>query len=95
MTAGIDSPQWQLLRLIDGYVVTQLLYVASELRLADALPGTGPEVAERVGADPGAITRVLRGLSLEGVVVEEDGRFALTELGALLPAFAGPLRARG
>ena len=26
---------------------------------------------------------------------EQDGRFALTELGALLPAFAGALRARG
>jgi hypothetical protein len=84
-----------LLRLIDGYVVTQLLYVASELDVADALPGTGAEVASRVGADADALTRVLRGLSLEGVVVEEDGRFALTELGALLPAFAGPLRARG
>jgi hypothetical protein len=69
--------------------------VASELGVADALPGTGPEVAERVGADPGAMTRVLRGLSLEGIVSEQDGRFALTELGALLPAFAGPLRARG
>jgi O-methyltransferase domain len=84
-----------LLRLIDGYVVTQLLYVASELRVAEALPGTGPEVAERVGADPGAMTRLLRGLSLEGVVVEEDGRFALTPVGELLPAFAGALRARG
>ena len=95
MTAGIDSPQWHLLRLIDGYVVTQLLYVASELGVADALPGTGPEVAERVGADAGAMTRVLRGLSLEGIVSEQDGRFTLTELGALLPAFAGALRARG
>ena len=95
MTAGIDSPQWHLLRLIDGYVVTQLLYVASELGVAEALPGTGGEVAERVGADAGAMTRVLRGLSLEGIVTEEDGRYALTELGALLPAFAGALRARG
>ena len=41
------------------------------------------------------MTRVLRGLAIEGIVVEEDGRFALTELGALLPAFAGLLRARG
>jgi hypothetical protein len=41
------------------------------------------------------MTRVLRGLSLEGIVSERRGCFALTELGALLPAFAGPLRARG
>ena len=63
--------------------------------MAEALPGTGPEVAAAVGADAGAITRVLRGLSIEGVVSEEDGRFALTPVGDLLPAFAGALRARG
>jgi hypothetical protein len=72
-----------------------LLYVASELGIADALPGTGPEVAERVGADPGAMTRALRGLALEGIVSEQDARFTLTELGGLLPSFAGALRARG
>ena len=69
--------------------------MASELGVADALPGTGPEVAAAVGADAGAMTRVLRGLAIEGIVVEEHGRFALTEVGALLPAFAGLLRARG
>ncbi len=71
------------------------MYVASELGVADALPGTGPEVAAAVGADAGAMTRVLRGLAIEGIVVEDDGRFALTEVGALLPSFAGLLRARG
>jgi len=35
-----------------------------------------------VGADPDALTRVLRGLALEDVVAEcDDGRFALTALG--------------
>ena len=41
------------------------------------------------------MTRVLRGLALEGVVVEEDGRFSLTPLGECLPAMAGPLAVRG
>ena len=63
--------------------------------MAEALPGTGPEVAAAVGADAGAMTRVLRGLALEGVVTEEDGRFSLTPVGECLPAMAGPLAVRG
>jgi hypothetical protein len=91
-------PQWQLLRLMDGFVITQLLYVASQLGVAEALkdgPRTGQEVAEAVGADAAAMTRVLRGLALEDVVSERDGRFALTQIGAFLPAMAGVLRVRG
>ena len=83
---SIDSidPRWQLFRLMDGFVVTQLLYVASELGVAQALadgPRTGAELAEAVDADAGALTRVLRGLALEDVVDERDGRFALTPIG--------------
>jgi hypothetical protein len=75
----------ELARLIDSYLTTQLLYVAAQLGVADVLaegPRTGAEVAEAVGADPGALTRVLRGLAVEGVLTEEGGgRFALTPLG--------------
>jgi hypothetical protein len=87
----IDSPQHRLLRLMDGFVMTQLLYVATKLGIAQALaagPRTGAEVAEAVGADPSALTRVLRGLALEDVVSEADGRFALTPLGECLPTIA-------
>ena len=94
----IDSPRWQLFRLLDGFVVTQLLYVASELGVAQALaagPRTGEEVAEAVGADPAALTRVLRGLALEDVVEERDGRFALTPIGECMVPLAGALRVRG
>ena len=83
---------------MDGFVVTQLLYVASELGLAEALadgPRTGAELAAAVGADAGALTRVLRGLALEDVVSEEDGRFALTPVGEALVPMAGALRVRG
>jgi hypothetical protein len=83
---------------MDGYVVTQLLYVASELGVAEALadgPLTGGEIADRVGADAQALTRVLRGLALEDVFDERDGRFSLTPLGACLARMGGPLRARG
>ena len=49
--------------------------------LADG-PRTGREVAATVGADPDALTRMLRGLVLEDVLAEDgDGRFALTAVG--------------
>ena len=84
-------------RLLDGFLTTQLLYVAAKLGVADVLadgPRTGAEVAEAVGADPELLTRVLRGLALEDVLEERDGRrFALTEVGACLRSdVAGSLR---
>jgi hypothetical protein len=90
--------QRDLARLIDGYLTTQLLYVAAKLGVADVLaegPRTGREVAEAVGADPDALTRMLRGLVLEDVLAEdEDGRFALTAVGERLrDGVPGSLRA--
>ena len=86
-TAAIP-PHWQIARLMDSFLTTQALYIAAKLGVADVLaagPQTGREVAEAVGADPDALTRVLRGLVLEDVLAEEgDGRFALTPLGACL-----------
>ena len=64
-------------RSADGFLTTQLLYVAAKLGVADVLAGgprTGAEVAEAVGADPDLLTRVLRGLALDA----EDGRAART-----------------
>lgn len=85
-----DPAPWRLMALADGYVTTQLLYVAARLGLADELAGgprTGAEVAAAVGADPDVVTRVLRGLCLDEVFVEEDdGRFALGPLGVHLRA---------
>jgi hypothetical protein len=83
---------------LDGYVLTQLLYVAEELGVARVLaegPRTGAELAEAVGADPSALTRVLRGLALEDVVSEDGGRFALTPIGEQLVPLAGAARVRG
>jgi precorrin-6B methylase 2 len=98
------AESWQLAALADGYLVTQLLYVAAKLRLADVLadaPATGPAVAAAVHADSDVVTRVLRGLCLEDVFVEEaDGRFALGRLGEFLRdgvpgSQRGPILARG
>ena len=90
--------------MLDGFLTTQLLYVAAKLGVADALaagPRTGDAVAEAVGADPDLLTRVLRGLVLEGVLAEEDGgRFALTAVGEWLRrdlsgSLRGPVVVRG
>jgi O-methyltransferase domain/Dimerisation domain len=73
---------------MDGFLTTQLLYVAAKLGIADVLAGgprTGAEVAEAVGADPDLLTRVLRRLAPKDVLAEVgEGRFALTELGERL-----------
>jgi hypothetical protein len=82
------TPAARLARLTDGYVVTQLLWVAAELRIADELaagPRTAAELAATVGADAGVLRRVLRGLAAEEVLEDlPDGRFALTATGRLL-----------
>jgi hypothetical protein len=82
------TPAARLARLTDGYAVTQLLWVAAELRVADVLadgPRTADELAPKVGADVGLLHRVLRGLAAEEVLEELPGaRFGLTATGELL-----------
>jgi hypothetical protein len=98
------SPPQQVARLMDGYLTTQLLYVAVKLGVAEALadgPRDAEAVARAAGAEADALRRVLRGLAAEGIFDEgPDGRFALTELGACLRGDApdslrGAIAARG
>jgi hypothetical protein len=74
--------------LADGYLSTQLLYVAAALGLADLLVDgarSADELATKVGARPDPLRRVLRGLAADLVLDElPDDRFALTPVGALL-----------
>ena len=84
-------PSWQLIAMMDGFVTTQLIYVAAKLGIADLLrdsPRSGAELAGAIGTESEPLTRVLRGLAAVGVLAEEGDRFALTELGQAL----GPLR---
>lgn len=87
-TDDAATAQRDLARLMDGYLVTQLLYVAAKLGVADVLadgPRAGAEVAAAVGADADRLTRILRGLVVEGVLAQDgDGRFALTAIGERL-----------
>ena len=99
LATGDADPAGQLARLLDGFLVTQLLYVAAKLEIADVLsagPRSGAEVAAAVGALPDALTRVLRGLVVEDVLTEcDDGRFALTPVGECLKGLRGAALMRG
>jgi hypothetical protein len=94
-----ERPPWRLGRLLDGFLTTQLLYVAAKLRIADVLadgPKTTGEIAAAVDADPSALARVLRGLAAEEVLAEnEDGTFSLTPVGSCLSTLGGAALVRG
>ena len=89
----MDNPNAEaaatLNQLIDGYRITQMIYVAARLGLADVLaagPQSSGELAARTGTHAPALYRLLRALSSLGIFREEaPDRFALT-------ALAEPLR---
>ena len=73
-----------LLEMVWGCQVTQALYVAAKLGIADVLAGgplTSEEIARRVDASPDGIFRLLRALASRGVfAARRDGRYELTPL---------------
>jgi len=82
------TPSEQLRHLIFGFRVSQALYAAAELGIADLLAG-GPRSADDLATASGAhapsLYRVLRLLASEGVFTETDsGRFALTPMAEAL-----------
>jgi hypothetical protein len=88
-----------VLELAQGSMVTQALYAAAELGLADELaagPLTAAELGGRVGADPDAVHRLLRLLACYSLFAQDrDGRYRLTRTGRALtsdhPASMRPL----
>jgi O-methyltransferase domain/Dimerisation domain len=82
------SPAVALRHLCTGFWISKAIAVAAELGIADHLQGgpkTTEELAQAVGAHPGALYRLLRGIASVGVFVEEaQGCFAMTPLAALL-----------
>ncbi len=83
---------WQVLGPLMDLVTPMALRVAATLRLADFMPddGTGDgaaisDLAERAGADPEALARMLRHLVAHGVFTERrPGRFAANQTAAML-----------
>jgi len=78
------SPVMLLRELMSGMRVTQLIYVAAKLGIADLLKDGSKsidELASKVGAHPRALYRVLRTLASIGIFAEVgDRKFELTAL---------------
>lgn len=78
----------RLLRLANGYQVSQAIAVAAELGLADVIdaePRAIDEIASQVGADDGSLYRLLRALTTIGIFqVNDDRRFTATPMSELL-----------
>jgi hypothetical protein len=86
-----------LLETAQGAWVTQALYVAAKLGIADELangPKTADQVAGAVGAHPDSVFRLMRMLAGRDVFRQrQDGRFELAAMGQALRADApGSLR---
>jgi SAM-dependent methyltransferase len=79
----ISSAQ-MLSQMLVGAWITQGIYVAAELGIADLLaekPRTAEEMAEQAGAHGGSLYRVLRALAGMGIFAEDaQGRFSLTPM---------------
>jgi SAM-dependent methyltransferase len=82
----------QLMRLINGFQISQAIHVAATLGISDHLLGgarTVGELATATGAQPRALYRLLRALAAVGVFEEQaDQRFALAPMGECLAANA-------
>jgi hypothetical protein len=78
----------RLVSQITGAWSTQVVGVAAQLRLFDALahgPRAAADLADETGSHPGALYRLLRALAALGLVGDlRDGKFELTEAGRLL-----------
>ena len=83
-SADVDT----LRQFIMGFRLTQLIYVAAKLGLADHLhahPQSAARLAEAVGADARALYRLLRALASVGIFAEQaDGTFTVTPCARLL-----------
>jgi hypothetical protein len=81
-------PPFALFRIVTGYYVSRAIYVAARLGIADLLAEgrrSHDELAKATGAHADSLRRVLRLLASAGVFIEEDdGKFALTPIGACL-----------
>ena len=92
-----QSHHQQLLKLMTGGWVTQAIYVAADLGIADLLlegPRTAEHLARQTNSQADALYRVLRALASIGIFAEDaDRRFSLTPpAGCLLSDMPDSLR---
>lgn len=83
MTTDTTSARGTLLKMLNGYQVSQALHVAAALGIPNLLvdgPRSVDELAEASGAHAPTLYRLLRALSGIGVFEEVDGRFGATPI---------------
>ena len=88
----------RLFQLASGYWISQAIYVAAKLGIADVLkdsPKSASEIALATGTDQTAVYRLMRALCAAGVFrMAETNMFAITEFGISLQTnVSGSLRA--
>jgi SAM-dependent methyltransferase len=92
-----QPPEAVLMQLLGGFAISQSLYVAARLGVADLLkdgPKSAEELAEATGTQALPLYRVLRLLATTGVFTEETGgSFRLGPLGGALVSGPGSMRA--
>jgi ubiquinone/menaquinone biosynthesis C-methylase UbiE len=85
------------LQMVSGYWISQAIYVAAKLGIADLLNEkslTAGELAKATATHPETLYRLLRGLSSVGIFSEgTEQQFTLTPLGAALQSGKGSIRA--
>jgi hypothetical protein len=87
-----SDPSAELLRLVNGFQISQALHVAALLAVADHLkdgPKSADVLARASDAHPGSLYRLLRALAAVGVFHESDDmEFSLTPVGFCLTSDA-------
>src|SRR5262249_25636269 len=90
------SPQQQITRMLSGYWVSQAIYVAAKLGLADLVndgPKTADQLATATKSHARSLYRLLRALASVGIFVEDNQhRFGLTPLAECLRSVPGSQR---
>ncbi len=91
-------PQVAILQMATGYWVSQSIYVAAKLGIADLLKEGSKscdELAKSTGVNPRSVYRLMRALASVGVFAEkESGYFTLTPLAACIQSdVPGSMRA--
>src|SRR2546421_10108728 len=88
MQAQELPPPARMIQLLGGFMISQALYAAAILGVADQLvdgPASVEVLADQVGAHPPSLRRLLRTLAGVGVFTEpEPDVFALNPLGQML-----------
>lgn len=73
-----------VLRMAFAFVISQALYVAADLGIADHLAHGSPKVedlASKLHVDPGALARLLQALVAFGILKRDGVRFGLSPTG--------------